>query len=74
MFQSNFLFVFAFSIALFSTALELTAKEIDLGDSRALNYQIRTSVSKPKFKAAYSQSFGMETINGSLAIFRKHWN
>ncbi len=40
--------MFALSFALFSTALELTAKEIDEGDSRALNYQTRMCPGKQK--------------------------
>ncbi len=44
--QLYLFFMFAISFALFSTALELIAKDIDVGDSRALNYQMRTSASK----------------------------
>ena len=64
----NLFFVFALSFALFSTVFELTAKEIGEGDSRALNYQISTSAGKLKFKAGYSRSFGMKTINGLIPI------
>jgi hypothetical protein len=52
----------------FSTAPELTAKEIGRRNLPSLNYQIRTRANNQKFKTAYSLSFGMTSITDLIPI------